>query len=91
MAAKGSYYNIGLSLGKQLENKLYYSSMVSQNHQKLANESVIHIQNFFPEILEEIQGIIDVSGINKENFIPRVNAQPLKYVVSTCFTVSYGK
>ena len=77
----GKYYEIGYYLGKKIdENQLsYYSRKFSKEQKDFAHECEIIVKQFFPEILEEIQGIADGSQLDYNNLIVSEIAGELKH------------
>lgn len=71
LTIEGSYYSIGYWLGKQTDK--FQSSYFSNNYTKeqidFAYDCLKSIKQFFPEILQEIQGLADGSNIDYDNLI----------------------
>jgi predicted choloylglycine hydrolase len=66
---EGSYYEIGLTIGKKCRNLVssYYSAECSKDKIDFAYECQRLVEEYYPELLEELQGIADGGGFNYEN------------------------
>lgn len=60
----GSYYEMGLSYGEMLRSTGFRPTVKSNNQQKIAQQCKDITETFFPEIIEEIKGISDGSGLD---------------------------
>ncbi len=71
LTLEGSYYDIGVLLGKQY--KVYFSDYFSEKYSKeqidFAYECLNEVRQFFPEIMQEIDGIVDGGNIDYENLL----------------------
>ncbi len=67
----GNYYEIGCQLGRQIDSfrSSFFSNKFTKGQLEFAEECEIIVKKFFPEILQEIQGIADSSNIDYENLI----------------------
>ena len=63
---KGDYYEIGVFLGKQFDSykSSYFSRKFTKEQKDFAYECELIVKEFFPELLEEIQGIADGGDID---------------------------
>ncbi|MFX0174552.1 MAG: C45 family autoproteolytic acyltransferase/hydrolase [Candidatus Hodarchaeota archaeon] len=71
LTIEGSYYDIGYWLGKKIDT--YQSSYFSNNFTKeqidFAYECLKSVKQFFPELLHEIQGIVDGGNLDYDNLL----------------------
>lgn len=71
LTLQGSYYEIGLQLGKQIDSfrSSYFSSQFTKEQHAFAEECELIVKRFFPEILQEIQGIADGGNLDYKSII----------------------
>lgn len=68
---KGNYYDIGFFLGKQFDSykSSYFSNNFTKEQHAFAHECEMIVKQFFPELLDEIQGIADGGDVDYNDLI----------------------
>ncbi len=68
---KGSYYEIGLSIGRKFRKQVpsHYSKECTKEKLDFAYDCQDIVKKYCPELLEELQGIADAGNFNYENLL----------------------
>ncbi|MBN2335214.1 hypothetical protein JXL21_06605 [Candidatus Bathyarchaeota archaeon] len=88
----GSYYDMGLAYGKMLKETGFRPPAKSEKERILASECREVVEETFPEVIDEIRGVSDASGLDYGRLSDFILVHPMMSRAPGCtsFAVSRG-
>jgi predicted choloylglycine hydrolase len=73
----GTYREMGTVYGEELKRRGYMLPRFTEEHKRISAASEKIVQRVFPEILEEVRGISEASGLDYSDLCARLFTHPL--------------
>ena len=88
----GSYYDMGFIYGRKLNREKFQPSKKTAKERTMGVECREHVEQVFPEIIDEIKGVSEGSGIEYDELSNHILVYPFRSKAPGCtsFTINHN-